>query len=432
MPVSSSSQPDSEQPPRSNVFARAVESLRTNRDFRFLWLSNLFFIGGNWSLTLVLGWLVYETTASEFKLAIFTALRLAPMWLGPISGLLADRYNRALIIRTLSLWAVCVIVVLSVVVFFTMPPYWSLMIAGLLTGLSQSPSQPARNALTMQLVGRKKLANANALSALGMGLTQAAAPAIGGVILSQAGAAWALLYAAAWYLLAAVSVWQVKVTHQTMRAETTRIFPMLSEGLRLVMRNRVTATMVVITLAANILIWPVYQSFMPVFASDVLNLGPAGLGRLMAFVGIGSFFGSFVIAALGDFRYKGAMFVFGSTLWGAGWALFGLSDNVVVSHALLLGIGLIGAAFGVLQSTLMLMASEPEVQGRALGVLELAIGAMPFGTLLLGSIAQAIGVGPTTTVAGTIFVVILIVHTIRVPDMVRYTGEDSETTVIGT
>src|SRR5690554_3961827 len=94
-----SSQPNPEQPPRANVLARAGSSLRTSREFRFLWLSNLFFMGGNWALTLVLGWLVFETTRSELLLAIFTAVRLCPMWLGPISGLMADRYHRVLIIK---------------------------------------------------------------------------------------------------------------------------------------------------------------------------------------------------------------------------------------------------------------------------------------------------------------------------------------------
>ena len=401
-----------------------MDSLRTNLNFRFLWFSNIFFIGGNWALTLVLGWLVYETTESELKLAIFTALRLAPMWLGPISGLLADRYNRAFLIRVLALWAVAVIVLLAVLEAITTPSYLILMLAGFLTGLAQSPSQPARNALALQLVGRKRLANANALSALGMGLTGAISPAIGGGILNDAGATWALLYAASWYLLAAVCIWQVKVSHTTVRAETASIIPLLRDGLRQVMRNQLTATMIIITLAANILIWPVNHSFMPVFASDVLDLGPDGLGRLMMFLGVGSVIGSFIIASLGDFQHKGAMFVYGSMIWGTGWALFGLSTVVEISYVLLFGIGIIGAAFGVLQSTLMLMASAPEVQGRALGVLELAIGAMPIGTLLLGAIAQSIGVGPATTIAALLFVVILVIYTIRVPDLARYTGHD--------
>lgn len=423
--------PDPARQSRANVFLRAGSSLAISHDFRFLWLSNLFFIGGNWAVTLVLGWLVFETTHSELLLAIFTAARLSPMWLGPLSGLIADRYDRVLIIKIASLWSLTMTVLLACLHVVGATPYWLLLMAGFLVGMAQSPSQPARTSLAFQLVGRRNLANANALNSMGFGITQAIAPALGGAIIGAFGASVALGYAGLWYLTAAVLIWQVKVTRAKVRFDPEPILPMLTDGLRIILRNRLTTTVVVITLAANILIWSVYNSFLPVFAGDVLQLGAVGLGRLMMFAGIGNFIGSFVIASLGDFRYKGAMFVIGSTVWGAGWALFGLSESASISYGLMLGIGVISAAFGVLQATLMLMTSVPEVQGRALGILELAIGAMPIGTLLLGAIAQSVGVGPTTFVAGTLFVIILITHSLRVPDLLRYTGEEAETKVIG-
>lgn len=426
-----SSLPDPERQPRANVFTRAGSSLRTSRDFRFLWLSNLFFIGGNWAVTLVLSWLVFETTRSELLLAIFTAARLSPMWLGPVSGLMADRYDRVLIIKIASLWSFGIVALLAILDSVGATPYWLLLTAGFLVGMSQSPSQPARTSLALQLVGRANLANANALNSMGFGITQGIAPAVGGAILGGFGAPVALWYASLWYLAAAVTIWQVRVRRTRVRVAHEPMLPMLVDGLRIVLRSRSTTTVLVITLAANILIWPIYNSFLPVFAGEVLDLGAAGLGRLMMFAGAGNFVGSFIIASLGDFRHKGSMFVIGSTIWGAGWAMFGLSEAATMSYVLMLAIGLISAAFGVLQATLMLMTSVAEVQGRALGILELAIGAMPIGTLLLGAIAQWAGVGPTTFVAGSLFVVILIGHSLRAPDLLRYTGDEAEPRVVG-
>src|SRR5690606_18558731 len=102
---------------------------RISRDFRFLWLSTLFFIGGNWALTLVLGWLVFETTGSELLLAIFTAVRLSPMWFGPLSGLMADRYDRVLIIKIASMWSVAMSIALAVLVSTDSAPYAVLLVA---------------------------------------------------------------------------------------------------------------------------------------------------------------------------------------------------------------------------------------------------------------------------------------------------------------
>jgi len=81
--------------------------------------------------------------------------------------------------------------------------------------------------------------------------------------------------------------------------------------------NRLTATILVITLFANILIWPVYQSFVPVFAVEILRLDAAGLGWLLTCVGAGGLIGSLAIASLGDFRFKGGLFVIGTGIWGA-------------------------------------------------------------------------------------------------------------------
>ena len=111
----------------------------------------------------------------------------------------------------------------------------------------------------------------------------------------------------------------------------------------------------------------------------------------------------------------------GTAAWGGLWSLFALSHSVPLSFALMVGIGVISASFGVLQTTLLLMTTEPELQGRALGVQELVIGIMPFSSLALGAIAQQVGVGPTTVVSGLLLAAVMLLAT-RVPALLRYSG----------
>lgn len=402
---------------------RAGESFRASVDFRYLWSSSLLFAGGNWAVAITLGWLVFETTGSEFLLAVFTAVRLAPLWLGPVSGVIADRYDRVLIVKIASVWSFGVVVVLALSVSVGYEPYWLLVLVGLLTGMAQSPSQPARSSLTLEMVGRENIANANGLNSMAMGLMQGVAPAITGVIISTLGAAAALWFGSLWYLLAAAMVWRIGAISRTVRLEHEPILQMVVGGLRIILKSRLTSAVLTVTLVANFTLWPVYNSFMPVFAKDILGLGASGLGWLMLCAGLGSFSGAFVIASLGDFRYKGALFLFGTTIWGVGWASFALSDRILLSFVLMGIIGITSATFGVMQTTLMLMTSPPEVQGRALGIQELAIGAMPIGSLGLGAIAAGIGVSATTFFAASVLVVVLLVLAVRVPELARYTGE---------
>ncbi|MFJ7200617.1 MULTISPECIES: hypothetical protein [unclassified Streptomyces] len=119
---------------------------------------------------------------------------------------------------------------------------------------------------------------------------------------------------------------------------------------------------------------------------------------------------------------KGGLFVLGTAAWGVLWSLFALSRTVPLSFALMACIGLMSASFGVLQTTLLLMTTAPEVRGRALGLQELAIGVMPFASLGLGAAAQRLGAGPTAFLSALLLVVILLTLAARVPQLLRYSG----------
>ncbi len=401
---------------------RVLSSLRDNSRFRLLWLSNMFFFGGVWTQTLVLGWLVYETTQSEFRLALFTAARLAPLLLGPLGGVLSDRFDRVRLLMVACLWAVAAVSTVAAMVSAGYMPFWALVLGGFAIGLAQSPSQPARAALVFDLVGRENLSNANALNAMAINVTQVVGPALGGAMISAFGAPAALWVSTAWYAISLLALLPLRSQSSVRHAPPESILRMLTGGVRAVLSNRLTAAVLLITLAANILLWPIYQGFIPVFAADVLGLDAAGLGWLLTCAGVGGLTGSLLVASLGDFRFKGGLFVLGTAAWGVLWTLFALSRSVPLSFVLMVGIGLLGAVYGVLQTTLLLMTTEPKLQGRALGIQELAIGIMPFSSLAIGLAAERIGIATTTVVTTLLLTATMLLLAVRVPDLLRYSG----------
>ena len=403
---------------------RALASLQEHPRFRLLWISNLCFFGGAWTQTLVLGWLVYETTGSAFLLSLFTAVRLVPLLLGPVGGVLSDRFDRVRLLIGACLWALVAVSTVATMVSLGTVPYWALVVGGLAIGMAQSPSQPARAALVLDLVGRENLSNANALNAMAIHSTQVIGPALGGAMISSFGAAAALWISTAWYAISLLTLLPLRAHQRRSHVQTESLLAMLSGGFRMILGNRLATTVLLVTLSANVLIWPIYQGFIPAFAASVLDLDAAGLGWLLTCSGVGGLTGSLVIASLGDFRFKGGLFVLGTALWGVLWALFGLSETVPISFVLMGGIGMLSASFAVLQTTLLLMTTDVALQGRALGMQELAIGIMPFSSLALGAAAEAIGVGPTTAISGLLLAVVLLVVAARVPELLRYSGID--------
>lgn len=403
---------------------QALSSLQDNGQFRLLWFSNLFFFGGVWTQTLVLAWLTYETTGSTLLVAIYGAVRLSPLLLGPFAGAFADRHNRVRLLLFAGSWSVMAVGVVAAFASLDLLPYWALLLGGLAIGLSQSPSQPARAALVFELVSRKNLSNANALNSMAINMMQVIGPALGGVMISVVGAPAALWISTAWSALSLIMLLPLRHHQQKLEVHTGSAWTMVVSGLRRIASNRLASATLLITLAANAFLWPIYQSFMPVFAKESLNLGASGLGWLLACSGIGGLIGSVSIAALGDFWFKGGLFVFGTALWGILWAGFALSHNVAVSFILMGVIGLTSAAFGVLQTTLVLMTTDPELHGRVLGIQELAIGIQPVASLALGIAAEFLGLGITVMASAVLLVGTVLAIGIPGPRLYRYQGID--------
>jgi MFS family permease len=411
---------------RTRRAGSAIASLRENRAFRLLWLSNLFFFGGIWTQTLVLGWLAYELTGSESLVAVFTAVRLAPLLLGPVAGAVADRHDRFRLLLLACGWAMAAVALIAALASLDALSYPVLVAGGLALGLAQSPSQPARASLVMDLVGRERLSSANALNAMAMNMTQVIGPALGGVLISTIGPAAALWVSVLWYAASFALLWPIRraVPHGGHPAAES-VLVMLTGALRAIAGNRIALTVLLVTVFANILIWPVFQTFMPVFAAETLALDASGLGALLTICGAGGLLGSLVIAGLGDFRAKGALFMVGTAAWAGAWMVFALSRDATTSFVVVGLIGLFSAAFGVLQTTLLLMTVEHGMRGRALGLQELAIGVMPVSTLVLGVIAERVGVEWTTFSAAGLLVIALALLVGWTPAILRVSGREA-------
>ena len=168
--------------------------------FRNLWISSGLFFSGFWAQTVVLAWLAFELTDSEFAVAAFTAARFAPLLIGPLGGVIADRTNRPRSLRISIAIALGIGVAISAIASFGEIEYWQVLVAGLLIGMMQAPLQPVRFTLIMDIVGRELVSTANALSMAGMFGSRIVAPLVAAWLIDVAGADWALWFSAAWYV----------------------------------------------------------------------------------------------------------------------------------------------------------------------------------------------------------------------------------------
>lgn len=396
-------QPHSETPANpvpQRSFAGTFASLREHRSFRFFWASGFFFFSGTGIQALVMAWLVYDVTRSPFLLGVYTAVNLLPQLLGPLGGLAAERLDRVRVLLASQGVSIACCLTIAGLSSSGVLEYWHLVLAGFVLGTTQSTLMPVRSTLVMDLVSRTQLSSAMALNNIAMMSHQAVGPLVGGQILRHLGIVEALACASAGSAMAAAFLLKVKLEGQPMKRTSISPLRGLIEGFQMVLKNRTMLLVLLVTFLCNVFGWPAFQTFMPVFARDILKVGPDGLGAMQTTFGIGALIGAVLIASLGDFQWKGLLYVWGTAAFGLCYGLFAVSHWFPLSLGLLFLAGFAGSAFGVMQQTLLLILAPPEFRGRVMGMMMLAIGIMPVMSFTLGAVASRFGVQQTAVFCG--------------------------------
>jgi MFS family permease len=193
------------------------------------------------------------------------------------------------------------------------------------------------------------------------------------------------LYALGLALLMTLRVNQV----ERLARQSQGVVRNLAEGLRYAGQNPVIKADIYITVIMNFLLFP-YVQMVPVLARDVLRVGPTLMGLLQSAEGVGALVGSIAIASFASINYHGRYFVIGSITALLALAGFSMTQWYIVSFPLLFVVGMGTACFGTMQSTIVMLSASDEMRGRALGVISLAIGSGPLGSLALGAVADAV------------------------------------------
>ena len=406
-------------PGRLSLVANTLTPLLAYPDFRALWWSTLFASSAWWGQTVVLAWLAFDITGSELAVAAAVAAGLAPMLLGPLGGLLADRIHRPRLLIGAQSLALASGAVIALLVTLDRAEYWHVVVAAGLVGLTMQPLQPTRFTLTIDLVGERRVSSANAVMAAGMLGSRMIVPAAAGALIATFGAGVALWFCAAWYLPASWPLLRVEDAREGPRSAVTAAPAEVAQGFRYALASPALRALLLVTVLANIFAWPVIIGFLPVFAEEVFNVGAAGLGLIVGVNGLGSLLAAIGIASRGDFRQKGMLYLVATVLFGVALAAFAVSGGFALALLLVFIAGIGGAGFGVMQSTLTMLLAPPEARGRVLGVLMLSIGVLPGAMLVQGAAASSLGVVTTTAASGLLLAILTIAITAFSPELRR-------------
>ena len=160
-----------------------------------------------------------------------------------------------------------------------------------------------------------------------------------------------------------------------------------------------------------------YSQLIPVFAKDVLGVGPTLMGILAGSDGVGAVVGIAVIAALGNPRYPGILYIGGTLLASIVLVFFAVSVWYPVSVALLAVFGFGLGGYAAMQFALILRAAPKEMAGRVIGAMLVAMGAWPLGSLLMGTLAELLGPQMAVGISAGAAALLLVLLFFLLPEM---------------
>jgi len=343
------------------------------------------------------GWLVYDLTRDPFALGLVGLASFLPaVALALVTGHTADRYDRRRILVACYLITLATAVGLLAIALSGSGQVW--LIYGLLLafGVSRAFANPAGQALVPNLVPPEQLGNAIAWNSTAWQTATIAGPALGG-LLYYFGAPVAFGAAALCFLACVILFGMMRSRPQPAPGDIT--WETLVAGIRFI-RSR-PAIFGAISLDLFAVLLGGATALLPVYARDILEVGPGGLGLLRSMPAVGALLVALWLAQRPLQSRSGLRMFQGVAVFGAATVGFGLSTNLVMACLFLFILGAADMISVFVRSTLVQFDTPDAMRGRVAAVNSVFIGASnELGEFESGAMAAAIGTVPAVVVGG--------------------------------
>ena len=349
-----------------------LRSLLRLRAFTRFMVARLFGITANQMLLVALAWQMYDLTDSAWDLGLVGLFQFVPALLFTLpAGQVVDRVHRGRIVVVCTLVQALVGITMGAAVGSASTSRELILALSAVLGTTRAFQMPAQQALTPLLVPHALLARAVALSSSTVQVGVIGGPALGGVLYAL-GAGWVYAVCAVLSLCASALTSQVHYTHRQAEAGAVSWSQMLA-GLHFVWHKKVLLGAVTLDMFAVLLGGA--TALLPIYARDILHVGPQGLGLLRAAPAVGALVMSLVLTRWPLRRQVGRA-LFGSVaLFGLATVAFGISEQFWWSWLALAVTGAADNISVVVRLTIMQLETPDEMRGRVAAVNSLFIGA---------------------------------------------------------
>jgi MFS family permease len=361
------------------------------RDYNLLFLLSLFATTAQQMRQTQNFYQVYELSGSAFQLGMTGVAQGLPIFVfGLFGGALADFLDRKKLIFITTLGNMLVAVILGLLTLSGLIQVWHIQVGTALTSALNIILNPARMSLISYVVPRSHLTNAVSLNSSVSQGSHFIGPMFGGLSLAWMSTGNAYLFNSLFYIPAVIAILLLKIPPFGDQIREKFSLASILGGVTFLFSEPIVFAMVML----DFLIVGVgyYRPLLPVFAKDILLVGPAGFGALSSAPAVGGMLGTVALLFFGDVKRKGMLALWSFLSYAVALGIFAISTSFGLSMILLGVMGLANSLQAVMRQTSFHILTPEPVRGRAFAVFQMfSQGANGVGATEVGFMAALLG-----------------------------------------
>jgi len=381
--------------------------------------------------SVVVSWQIYSLTKSVLWLGLIGLVEVIPqVSIALFAGHFADIWDRKKIIKYTTF---LLLLGSAILMMFSIPSFHFYALFGIfpvfvtifITGLVRGIMMPAHTAFLGQLVSREQLTNAATWNSMNWQIAAVTGPAIGGLVYGFAGIVPAYAIVFALYGISIVFISKVKSAKATsVISGSDNIFTSIHDGIKYVFNNQILLGAFSLDMFAVLFGGAV--ALLPAFASDILKVGPQGLGLLRAAPAIGAIAMSVYLIYNPPLKRTGHYLLYAVAGFGVCMILFAISRNFYFSVAVLILSGVFDNLSVIIRGSILQIFTPDEMRGRVAAVNSIFIGSSnELGAFESGVTAKLMGTVPSVVFGGIMTMLVVAVAALKAPVLRKLSLKES-------
>ena len=394
------------------------------RDFRLLLIGEVTSAIGTEMFYVALNWQMYLLTHSAVALGLLGLASFFPaMLFSLLGGTFADAHNRKKILYvTQPIFMLCSVLLALITFAHIVTPLIMYIIAGIVAA-TVAFDHPARSSLIPNLVDKKDFTNTLSVYEMFEQIARIAGPLAAGFLIAGTGVGSIYGIDAISTIAVLLALLLIKHTGEPGGEKSAVSLTSIKEGLTFVRSKTLLWSSILVDFFATFL--ALAMVLLPIFANDILHVGPQGLGLLYAAPSIGAIFAGFFMTLKGHICFQGKTLLFAVALFGLATFLFGLSHVYILSVIALVLIGGFDSVSVIMRETIQQLATPDTMRGRVASIAMIFwMGGPQLGEFEAGLLAALIGVELSVVAGGVATIVFIGIMALLVPTLRNYQASD--------